>query len=61
MRIMTESTGMARLAMPGRSPRDANQRFTSSSVSASTVMWPKAGRMFLWTTRLLVSTVRGFQ
>ena len=38
----------------------ANESRTCSTVMASTVRSPKAGRMSLRTIRLLVSTVRGF-
>ena len=35
------------VALPGRSAMDANQSFTCSTAMASTVMWPKAGMMYL--------------
>ena len=52
---------MARLALPGRSLIEANQSLTCSAVTASTVRWPKAGRMSLRTMSVLVRTVAGFQ
>ena len=43
-------TGLARLALSGRSAMEANQSLTCSTAMASTVRWPKAGRIYLRTT-----------
>ncbi len=61
MRIIMDRTGMARLAASGLSAMDANQSSTCSTAMASTVIWPKAGRMHLRTMQALDSRVRGFQ
>ena len=61
MRIIMDRTGGAGLAIPGWSAKQANQSRTCSSEMASTVTWPKAGRMYLPTMQMSDSTVEGFQ